>query len=380
MKKFTILALHLGVGGVEKAICSLANILSQKYDVEIISTYKILDKPLFELNPKIKVRYLMTDLKPNVKEFKEAVKKINVINIFKEGIKSIKVLYFRKKLMIDAIKKIDTDFIISTRYMHNNLVSKYAKKDIIKIAQEHNHHNGNMKYVKKVVSSCRGFNYFMPVSKELKDFYTKQFENTNIKCAYIPHCIDCLPEKISDLTNKQIISVGRLSAEKGYLDLIDVFNLVQNKYPDWNLKIAGDGLEKEKIQKKIKEYSLEKSVELLGFVTGNDLVNVEKQSSIYLMCSFEESFGIVLIEAESYGLPMIAFDSAQGAHEVIQNGVNGYLIENRDKEKMAECICKLIQDIELRKKLGNEGRKKSLEYTQEKISEKWFEFIEKIEK
>ncbi len=67
------------------------------------------------------------------------------MQILKQGLLACKILYLRKKLMIKAIKKCDSDIIISTRVLHSNWLSKYGRKDAIKIAQEHNHHNDNKK-------------------------------------------------------------------------------------------------------------------------------------------------------------------------------------------------------------------------------------------
>ena len=172
-KKISIIALHLGFGGVENAISSIANMLCDYYDVEIISTYKILDKPAFELNKKIEVRYLIENLTPNRAELKNAIENKKIINIFKEIIKSFKILYLKKHRMIEALKDIDTDIIISTRDIHNKWVGKYVKDNVIKIAQEHNHHNNNIKYINKVLHSLKNIDYLIPVSKELAVFYKK---------------------------------------------------------------------------------------------------------------------------------------------------------------------------------------------------------------
>ena len=97
MKKITILALHLGYGGIERAISMVANALSSEYNVEIASTYKLYDKPIFSLNENISVKYLLSD-KPNRNEFIKALKKLNFIAALKEGIKAIKIL--KMKIML----------------------------------------------------------------------------------------------------------------------------------------------------------------------------------------------------------------------------------------------------------------------------------------
>ncbi len=160
MKKITILALHLGYGGVEKAIATLSNILVDKYDVEIISVYRLYDEPAFYIDNRVKITYLLDSaLSPNKKEFKEALNLKNPIKIFKEGFKSTKILILKKNKMIEAIKKINSGIIISTRIEHNQLLSKFKNENIITIAQEHTHHNNDEQYISDLVNSCRNINY-----------------------------------------------------------------------------------------------------------------------------------------------------------------------------------------------------------------------------
>lgn len=377
-KKISIIALHLGVGGVENSISSLANMLSEKYEVEIISTYKLLDKPAFELNPNIKITYLIENLKPNKEEFKTALANKNLPKIIKEAIKSVKILFLRKYKLIKFIKNIDTDIIITTRHFHNKLIGKYANKNIIKIAEEHNHHNNNKKYINKVLSSLENINYFMPVSQELTDFYREKLKNKNIQVLYIPHALDSFPENTSTLESKNIISVGRLSKEKGFLDLIDVFKEIHSKDKDAKLRIVGDGPEKDAIYSRIVENNLENDVVLCGTKTKEEISNLMLDTSLYLMTSFTESFGLVLIEAESFGIPLLAFDSAQGAHEIIKENENGFLIKNRNNSEMSGKACLLLNDFDKRISLGQNGRNFSKIYTKDVVSKQWIDFIENL--
>lgn len=370
MKKVTILALHLGYGGIERAITDLANSIANLYDVTIVSTYKLYDNPVNVLDKKIKVEYL-TELKPNKEELKQSIKKINIVKFTKEFFKALKILNLKKKLMIEYIKNCDSDVIISTRDIHNFWLGQYGNKKSLKIGWEHNHHHGNMKYADKIVKSSTNLDYLVLVSKDLTKFYKQK---TNTKCIYIPNMIEKSNIK-SNLKEKNIISIGRLSPEKGFIDLIDVFKLVNEKHNDWTLHIVGDGAEKEKIKEKIKENNLEEKVILHGYLTKKEIEPLLKKSSIYTMTSFTESFGIVLLEAYSFGIPCIAFDSAEGAREIIDNNKNGFLIKNRDKNKMAKKIIELINNQEKRKEIGNKGLQQVEEYDIEKVKEKWINII-----
>lgn len=375
MKKITILALHLGYGGIEKCISSLANTLCKNYQVNVISTYKLYEKPSFPIDDRVKITYLIPDLSPSKNEFIDSVKHLKFIKGFQLGITNLKVLYLKKKKMIEAIKNCDSDVIISTRDIHNDWLGKYGNPNILKIGWEHNHHNNDKKYINKIIKSVSKLDYFVLVSKELEEFYRQKVK---CKTVYIPNTLDYYPKKVSDLEEKRIISVGRLSEEKGYLDLIDVFSLVHQVYPDWKLDIIGDGNQKENIQKKIEEYGLNDFIILHGFQNKEYINQLLQKSSIYVMCSYTESFGIVLLEAFSFGIPCVAFDSARGATEIISNNWDGYLIKDRNKEIMAKKVCELISNPNRRIIMGANGIKKANEYSMDEIRKYWIQIIETV--
>lgn len=372
-RKIVILALHLGTGGAEKVISNLANLLSENNDVSIISTYKLKGSPAFYINDKVKINYLITNLEPNKQSLKSALKSFNLIKSAYEIIKSFKILVLRKTRMIKAIKNLDCDIVISTRILHNNWVGKYARKDIIKISQEHNHHNNNQKYIKKLIKSLNNFDYFMPVSKELCDFYSKKISKP--KVVYIPNFIDNVSNTTCNLSSKQLISVGRLDSIKGFDDLIDIFNLFYQNHPDWNLHIVGDGPEKQNLQTKINKLGLTKKIILCGTKHSNELENEYLNSSIYLMTSHSESFGLVLVEAANYGLPLLAFDSAQGAKEIIENNKNGFLIENRNAKEMVAKIEDLISNPSKMQYFSKNSKNTALKFSKEAISKEWNKFL-----
>ena len=376
MKKLTILSLHLNFGGIEKSICALANLLCDKYDVEIACTYKIIDKPAFYLDSKIKVKYL-TDVKPNENEWKKTIKEKNIFKFIKESFYSVKVLYLRKRTMKAYIKNTDSKIIISSRYLFNNILSKYSKKDVLKIGWEHNHPHGNMKYANKIAKSVKNLDYLVLVSKNLQSLYQERLNNSKCKCVYIPNIVD-ENDKSSNLLSKNLVSVGRLSKEKGFMDLLIIFNKILKKNPDYKLNIIGDGEEKEKLENYIKENNLEKNVIMHGFQNKDYINNILLDSMVYLMTSFTESFGIVIIEAMSYGIPCVAFSSAEGAEELIENGKNGYLIDDRNIDEYVKKVEFLMDNVKERKKMQNNCINKANEFLGKNVVKKWFEILKGV--
>ena len=372
MKKVVIFGLHLGYGGVEQAIVNLANMLCDNYNVELVITYKVTDNCVWKINDKVNLIYL-TNSKPNKQELKNAIKSKNIFSIFREGIKSLNILYKRTNVVKKYIKQTDADVLISSRILYTKLVSKYAKKNTLKIAQEHRHHNNDKNYIKRLKKACIGIDYLMPVSKELTEFYQRVIP---VKCIFIPNSLEYWPNDVSKLDKKNIISIGRLSKEKGFLDLIDVFAIINRKKPAWTLNIIGDGEERKLIEEKIKHYNLEKKVVLHGYQKKDYIYKILKESSIYMMCSYEESFGIVLLEAGSFGIPAVAFSTAQGANEIIKNNITGFLIKNRDKLEMANKTIDLIDNKNLREKLGTKFKEDVYKYSFENVKKEWLSFLE----
>ena len=372
MKKISILALHLGYGGIEKAVVSLANILSERYEVEIACCYKMYEKECFTLNDKVKVRYLMGDLKPNKKEFLELVKSHKFIGAFKEGLKSFKILSLKKRNTINYIKNCDSKYVIATRDIFFDWLGEYGKSDTIKIGWEHAHYHGNMKYADNIVRCSKKLDYLVLVSNNLKKYYYEELSGSKCRCLYIPNVIDNIPDEVASLKSNRLVSVGRLSPEKGFLDLVKIYKKLNTTVP---LDIIGDGSEREKIEAYIKRENI-KGITLHGFRNKEYIDKILNKSSVYLMTSYTESFGIVLIEAMSHGVSPVAFDDAEGAREIISSGRNGYLIKNRNFDAYVKKVNDLLNDYSLRKRLGKEARNDSKNYTSDIIKYKWFDIIE----
>lgn len=376
MKKVTILALHLGYGGIEKCIAALANSLVDTYKVEILAIYKLYDEPAFYIDPKVHIRYL-SKVVPNKNDFKYAVKRVNIFKIIKEAIKALNILRIKRKVLIDAIDSCDSDIIISTRDYTNKYLGEYRNNNVIAIGWEHNHPHGDKVIMKRLRNSCKYLDKLVVVSRDLKHIYSEDFKNNDIKCQveYIPNFLEKLPKKINKLDNKNIISVGRLEPEKGFLDLVSVFKLIELKDGEVYLNLVGDGSQKDKIFKNIVDNNISRKVKMPGYLDFEELNKLYEETSLYLMTSYTESFGLVLIEAMSHGIPVIAFSCAEGAKELINNGVNGYLINNRNEHEMADRAVKLLNNPDKLKELGENARTTALKYSKDEVKKMWIKLL-----
>lgn len=173
----------------------------------------------------------------------------------------------------------------------------------------------------------------------------------------------------SELLDKEnrILFVGRLSAEKGLSYLLDIWNLLEKKYPDWCLDIVGDGEERTNVEHKIQQLGL-KRCHLYGFQQPDSFYS---RSKIFCMTSLFEGFGLVLIEAMNYNTVPLAFNSYANVKDIIDNGKNGLLIYPFDVEQYANTLSLLMDHPLLLDAMAKEAQKKSQDYKLEKIGACW---------
>lgn len=175
--------------------------------------------------------------------------------------------------------------------------------------------------------------------------------------------------KTAPLTNKKIITAGRLVYQKNHKSLINAWKIVNQKHPDWQLEIWGDGALKNELSKLINTLGLNNKVLLMGYT--NDIISRMLQASGCVLSSLYEGISLVLIEAMSCGLPVISYSCQCGPKDLIEHGKNGFLCEVNDETKLAEYICSIIEDEKLRIKMGQASKKKSEEFRIEKIVTQW---------
>lgn len=370
MKKITFLMLHLNYGGIEKQVTTLANELLKEYEVEIISLYDILSgESFYQLDDKVKVKYIF-NFGPNKDKIKDALKKFKLITLIKQLCKAVKILYTKYFGLGKIIKNLNTDILISSRIEFSKQIKR---NDIITISQEHSFID-NEKYIKKVRKSFKHIKYLIVMTKGAKEKYDEWLKNEKIKpeVIVIPNIIkENKSGKISNLNNRQIISVGRLEDVKDFYTLILVFSVIVKKYPNYILKIIGEGSMREKLEEQIKKCNLQKNVILTGRRTENEINNELIKSDVFVLTSKSESFSLVLCEAMNFGVPCIAFDVDVGPREIIQDGKNGFLIENRNVDLMIERLDELLYNISLRRFLGSNSYNVAKNYYSENIINKW---------
>ena len=193
----------------------------------------------------------------------------------------------------------------------------------------------------------------------------KGFNNLEV----IPNPLPFYPEYPAKLVNKKVITVGNHGFHKGFDRLLQSWKMIADSHPEWTLEIYGK-FDPERRHVKLSE-KLNLSDTVSFFPPVRDIQKKYEEASIYAMSSRSEGFGMVLIEAMAFGVPCVAFDCPCGPKDIISNEKDGYLIENGDLKAFAEKVMLLIDDNELRQKMGRNAREKAKRYLLVAIINQW---------
>ncbi|AHG22102.1 glycosyl transferase family 1 [Chania multitudinisentens RB-25] len=194
------------------------------------------------------------------------------------------------------------------------------------------------------------------------------------KCLVIENVSPFLrqPPQIGQQQNLAL-AIGRLSYQKGFDRLIAAWQQIAHQAPGWQLAIIGDGPERSALQRQIEQAGLQMSIQLLPATA--DVAAWYRRAGLFLMTSRYEGLPMVLIEAMSFGLPLVAYNCQTGPAELIDDGVNGCLVADGDQAQFCRRTLELIAAPELRQHYACASLRKAGRFTPERIYPQWQQII-----
>ncbi len=207
------------------------------------------------------------------------------------------------------------------------------------------------------------YDQFVCLTKASADEWN-ELDNISI----IPNFCTLKTKEVSTLDEKRVLLLGRFSPEKNVAAILYIWALLEQKHKDWQLDIVGDGVEKAIIESKIKSLGL-KQVQVKA--PSSSVEQFYLNSSIVALTSQQESFGLVIIEAQTFAIPSIAYNCPCGPKSIISDNKDGFLIEMNDSKSFAQKLDLLMSNTSLRKEMGQNALIASKQYEIEEVMNKW---------
>lgn len=357
-------------GGVERVLANKMNFLADRYgyDVHFVTTSQGQHAMPYFLSPKIShkdldarfhTQYLYSGL---MRWFKIVQIHIKFIREFRHYIRQIQpdlIVSAKFELVGDIIKSkghIPLIVEVHTIFKH----SLYEKPSFLRnIYNQYNRRN--VFHAERIVTLTNA---------DAEDWRTKSRH-----VSVIPNLVSLnSTSQYCSYSSKSVIFVGRFETQKDIGSLFAIWQIVHDKHPDWFLDLYGEGEQKNYYL--VKAQSLQSNIRI--HEPTSHIFDKYRESSILVLTSLYEPFGLVLPEAMSCGLPVVSFDCPYGPVDIITDGVDGFIIKNRDIENFAEHICMLMEDETLRRRMGQAAVKSSQRYSAEQIMPQWKELFEKV--
>lgn len=376
-----IIAMHLAYGGVEKAVCAMANLFIELgYPVKLICTYRMPDAPAYPLDDRVEVTYLLKDI-PNRQEFKASIASHNPFKIFKEGLRSVKILYQKKTRVKKAIISIQDGIIITTRHEDSLVLSEHGAKSVYKIAQLHHDHEFKENFVDGFQHHYQGIDCFCLLTDQLRDEVEQMMReggNQHTRCVTVPNFVDDYPKTVHWGDDRHgCIAVGRLHPVKGFERMIRLFQAIHEMLPDEELTILGDGEQMPVLKELVHSLKLEGCVHLVGAKKADEVAAYMEHAKLYLMTSHSEGLPFVLIEAQSHGLGTVAYDVRVGPRAVIHEGEDGYLIADDDQASFVQKVTEVLASNSECQRLGMKAYVNGQYYTKDNVKKIWQKVLER---
>lgn len=180
--------------------------------------------------------------------------------------------------------------------------------------------------------------------------------------------------KYSLCKSKNVVLAGRFDLQKDQTSMLLIWSKVQQQHPDWVLNMYGNG----ELKVFCEQYVIRRKLNVHIYSAVPDIFEKYLEASMLVMSSLYEPFGLVLAEAMSCGLPVVAFDCPYGPADIINNGVDGFLVEDRNVDAFAERVCQLIENEQLRVKMGKAAVLSAQRYKTELIMPMWKQLFEQL--
>lgn len=357
-------------GGMERVLANKANFLAEHgYNIIIVTTDQCGEPSFFPLDNRIRC----IDLNINYEEnngksiwnklvhypIKQIKHKNRLTTLLKKEKPDITIsMYCNDAQFLPSIHD-GSKKILEIHFSRFKRL-QYGRKGLWKLADRFRSHQD--------ASIVKKYDKFVVLTNEDKSYWG------NLKnICVIPNARTFTFSSLTPLDNKEVIAVGRYCFQKGFDILIDAWYIVCKKNADWILRIVGNGEQHEELQRKINIYGIGERVILDN--SRPNMISIYQKASLFVLSSRYEGLPMVLLEAQSAGLPVVSFTCKCGPKDLIEDGISGFLVSEGDVIELANKILRLMEDKKLRESMGKAAFINSRKYSMEHVMQQWIDLF-----
>ncbi|MCQ4213613.1 MULTISPECIES: glycosyltransferase family 4 protein [Streptomyces] len=360
-----------GIGGTIRTTYNLANTLAEQHDVEVVSVFRHRDEPVFTPSSRVRVRHLV-DIRKDSPGYDgddpEFGRPASVFPRHEGRYEQYSALTDRR--IAEHLASVDADVVVGTRPGLNVHLARETRRGPLRVGQEHltldTHATGLRRELRSVYPRLDALTTTTEADAHA---YRDRMRLPGVRIEAMPNPVPAPGISPADGSAKWVVAAGRLAPVKRYDLLIKAFDKVRAERPDWRLRIYGGGKQKDKLRRLIDQLGLYNHVFLMG--PANPIEPEWAKGSVAAVTSTFESFGMTIVEAMRCGLPVVSTDCPHGPGEIIDNGVDGRLVEVGNVEAISGGLLELINNDPLREQMAARALVDSERFDPARIAERY---------
>ncbi|WUH93532.1 stealth conserved region 3 domain-containing protein [Streptomyces sp. NBC_00433] len=372
------------MGGTEMAAYTQAIHLSPRHDVEVISVFKTRREPFFSAAQQIKRRYLVDRTgaygRPVRRSTLDETACRTLESLPSELIKPVWENTFTRLSDVEmsaALPMLDCDVLVTTTPALMAAAAELAPARVVTVHEEHRASQLRGVSGEPLLVYGPRIDALVSLTERTNDWFADSLGDAAPELVTIPNAVSDGYRPRSDLQNKVIVLAARMTPEKQLDHAIHAFNRIAGDFPDWKLRIFGDGPQEVRLRQLVEGLGLHMRVELVG--RSQQMDEEWAKAGLCLLPSRNEAFPLVLLEMFAAGVPVVAYDIVTGPSEIIRHDVDGLLVPPGDIELLAEAMARLVGDEETRHAFGKAARQGVYErFNGDGITARWEELFNRL--
>ncbi|MDW8806785.1 glycosyltransferase family 4 protein [Streptomyces scabiei] len=356
------------IGGTIRTTYNLANTLAEQHDVEIVSVFRHRDRPVFDADPRIRLRGLVdirkggadqghADLERPAKVFPRAEGRYGQYSALTD------------RRIAEYLSTVDADVVVGTRPGLNVHMARQTRRGPVRVGQEHLTLDSHSPALRATLRGLYPRLDALTTTTEADARAYGRLRLPGVRVRAVPNPVPAPGVDPADGSGKWVVAAGRLAPVKRYDLLVRAFDKVRRERPDWRLRIYGSGKQKDKLRSLVDTMGLYNHVYLMGPAT--PIEPEWAKGSIAAVTSSLESFGMTIVEAMRCGLPVVSTNCPHGPGEIIDDGVDGRLVEVGSVEAIADGLLELINDDDKRRRMAHAALQDSERFDPARIAERY---------